>query len=173
MEINQYNICVFPLLRSLTIRAMLKYLQDHIFGRATCYMNWHLGQSQKNYFTKETNQSFQSPNKAAAGLTIWAAWGIEGKLHCVTSQIAVLGRGKIPTKISPFVGHLACVCTGGAGMCGSCCTCCTNESYRRGAVCRSRKGNTEAFFLPKMHSACTRKTPAQALWEVKSHRGKA
>lgn len=160
MEINQYNICIFLLLKSLTIRVMLKYLQDHIFGRATCNMNWHLGQNQKKYFTKKTSQSFHSLNKEAASLTVWTEWETEGKLCCITSWIVVLGRGKIPTKIFPYVGHLACVCTGRAGMCSSHCTCCTNESYKRGAVRRSRKGNTEAFFLPKVHSACIRKIPA-------------
>lgn len=157
MEMNQYNICIFLLLSSLTIRVMLKYLQDHIFGRAMCNMNW---QSQKKYFTKKTSQSFHSLNKEAASLTVWTAWGTEGKLYCITSWIVVLRRGKIPPEIYPFVGHLACDCTGGAGMYSSCCTCCTNESYKRGAVCRSRKGNTEAFFLPKVHSACIRKIPA-------------
>lgn len=29
MEINQYNICDFPVLRGLTIKVILKYLQDH------------------------------------------------------------------------------------------------------------------------------------------------
>lgn len=34
MEIDQYNTYDYPLLRNLTIRATLKYLQGHIFERS-------------------------------------------------------------------------------------------------------------------------------------------
>lgn len=74
----------------------------------TYYTNWLLGQSQKNIFTKKTNQSFQSLKKEGADLSIWFAWGIDRKLYYIASQIAGLGRRKMPIKTSPIMGHLAC-----------------------------------------------------------------